>query len=56
MTDDELADKFRECAAWGGLDRDQTTTVLDIVWRIEELKDVSELMKLLRLPQRAAHR
>ncbi len=56
MTDEELAEKFRQCAMWGGLDRDQTKTVLDLVWRIEELKDVSELMKLLRLPQRATHR
>lgn len=56
MTDEELAEKFRQCAAWGGLDRDQTKTVLDLVWRIEELKDVGELMKLLRLKQRAAHR
>ncbi len=55
MTDDELAEKFRQCAAWGGLDRDQTKTVLDLVWRIEELSDVGELMTLLRLPERAAH-
>jgi 2-methylcitrate dehydratase PrpD len=49
MTDEELAEKFRQCAAWGGLSGDQTKTVLDLVWRIEELKDVRELMKLLRL-------
>ena len=56
MTDEELAEKFRQCAAWGGLDRDQTKTVLDLVWRIEELKDVGELMKLLRLSERTAPR
>ena len=56
MTDEELAEKFRQCAAWGGLVRDQTKIVLDLVWRIEELEDVGELMKLLRLPERAAHR
>ena len=55
MSDDELADKFRECAAWGGL-RDQTKTVLDLAWRIEELRDVGELMKLLRLKEHAKHR
>jgi 2-methylcitrate dehydratase PrpD len=49
MTDDELAEKFRQCAAWGGLSGDQTKKVLDLVWRIEELNDVGELMKLLRL-------
>lgn len=48
MTDEELADKFRQCAAWGGLDREQTQAVLDRVWRIEELADVGELTKLLR--------
>ncbi len=56
MTDEELAEKFRQCAAWGGLDRGQTKTVLDLVWRIDELKDVGELMKLLRRPEQTAHR
>ena len=55
MTDAELAEKFRQCAAWGGLNRDQTKTVLDLVWRIEELTDVGELMNLLRLKERASH-
>ena len=50
MTDEELAEKFRQCAAWGGLNRDQTKAVLDLVWRIEELGDIGELMKLLRRP------
>jgi 2-methylcitrate dehydratase PrpD len=49
MTDEELAEKFRECAAWGGLDRAKTQAVLDLVWRIEELKDVNELT--MRLPR-----
>jgi 2-methylcitrate dehydratase PrpD len=52
MTDEEIAEKFRQCAAWGGLNRDQTQTVLDLVWRIEELSDVSELTKLLRFKER----
>ena len=56
MTDEELAEKFRQCAAWGGLNRDQTKTVLDLVWRIEELNDVADLMKLLRLKGQAGHR
>ena len=47
MTDDELSEKFRQCAAWGKLDRDRTQAVLDLVWRIEELKDVNELTRLL---------
>jgi 2-methylcitrate dehydratase PrpD len=56
MTDEELAEKFRQRAAWGGLGADQTKAVLDLVWRIEELRDVGELMKLLRIKEHAAHR
>ena len=55
MTDEELAEKFRQCAAWGGLNRDQAKTVLDLVWRIDELKDVHELMKQLRHAKHGLH-
>jgi 2-methylcitrate dehydratase PrpD len=48
MSDDELSDKFRQCAAWGGLDRDRTERVLDLAWRIEKLPDINELTELLR--------
>jgi 2-methylcitrate dehydratase PrpD len=48
MTDDELSDKFRECAAWGGLEKAKIEQVLKLVWRIEDLKDVNELTRLLR--------
>ena len=47
MTDAELEEKFRQCAAWGGLDRDRSKAVLDLVWKIEELRDVNELTRLL---------
>ena len=47
MSDEELSEKFRQCAAWGGLDRERTKSVLDLVWRIEELNDVTELTRLL---------
>src|SRR5688572_25915995 len=47
MSDQELSDKFRECAAWGGLDRAQSQAILDLVWRIDELKDVNQLTRLL---------
>ncbi len=56
MSDEELAEKFRQCAAWGGLNRDQTKAVLDLVWHIEELNDVGALMKLLRLKEQTRHR
>ena len=48
MTDAELEEKFRECAAWGGLRREEADQVLDLAWRMEELKDVSELTRRLR--------
>ncbi len=48
MTDAEVEEKFRECAAWGGLPRDQANQVLALAWRIEELQDVGELTRLLR--------
>jgi 2-methylcitrate dehydratase PrpD len=48
MTDEELAEKFRQCAAWGGLDKARTDAVLKLLWKIEELADVNELTKLLR--------
>ena len=48
MSDTELSEKFRQCAAWGGLDREQTQAVLDHVWKIETLPDVNEITRLLR--------
>ena len=48
MSDDELADKFRQCAAWGGLDRDQAKLVLDLAWRIETIENIGELTQHLR--------
>jgi 2-methylcitrate dehydratase PrpD len=47
MSDDELAEKFRQCAAWGGVDRERIERVLDLAWRIETLADVNELTSLL---------
>src|SRR5438105_3819217 len=49
MSDDELKEKFRQCAAWGGLDAEQTRTVIDLAWRIETLDDVGELTQHLRI-------
>lgn len=48
MTDDELSEKFRQCAAWGGLDAGRTQAILDLAWNIESLRDVNELTALLR--------
>jgi 2-methylcitrate dehydratase PrpD len=49
MSDKELEEKFRQCAAWGGLDSSQAKAVIDLVWRIETLADVGELTQHLRL-------
>ena len=49
MTDDELAEKFRQCAEWGKMPRERIATVLDMLWHIESLEDVNELTKLLRI-------
>ena len=48
MTDAELAEKFRECAAWGGLAKDRSEAVLELLWKLDELADVNELTALLR--------
>ncbi|HEX7021988.1 MAG TPA: MmgE/PrpD family protein [Trueperaceae bacterium] len=47
MTDDELADKFRECAAWGGLSPADTERALDLIWHFEEQADLGELLRVL---------
>ena len=49
MTDDELSEKFRQCAEWGKMPKERTATVLDMLWHVEALKDVNELTKLLRV-------
>ena len=49
MSDDELFTKFRECAAWGGLKRDEAQRVIDLVWKIDDLANVAELASLLRV-------
>jgi 2-methylcitrate dehydratase PrpD len=48
MSDAELSEKFRECAAWGGLSREQAEAVLKTAWRIEDVADVGELTRMLR--------
>jgi hypothetical protein len=55
MSDRELADKFRECAAWGKLPGAQAEKVVDMVFGLEKLKSVRELTRLLA-PARAARK
>ncbi|HXX85469.1 MAG TPA: MmgE/PrpD family protein [Casimicrobiaceae bacterium] len=51
MSDEELQRKFRECAKWGGLKDSTAERVIDCVWRIESLRDLRELTRLLVRPQ-----
>ena len=49
MSDEELAEKFRQCASWGRLKKEAIEEVLKLLWKVEELRDVNELTKLLRV-------
>ena len=51
MSDAELEQKFRECAAWGGLERTQAQRVIELVWKIERLDNVGDLARLLAVPR-----
>ena len=52
MSDYELADKFRECAAWGKLPKASADKVVDRVFALEKLKSIRELTKLLAISKR----
>lgn len=55
MSDDEVADKFRECAAWGGLPPAQADKVIDLVYGLEKLPRIRSLTRLLAIaPARRA--
>src|SRR2546425_10760695 len=47
MSDDELEEKFMECATWGGLDRSCAQRIVDLAWRIDELENIDKLTRLL---------
>lgn len=47
MSDRELSDKFRDCAAWGQLSKAKTEQVIDLVFGLEKLKSIRELTRLL---------
>ena len=49
MTDDELATKFRECAAWGKLPKSNADKVVEMVFSLEKLKSIRNLTRLLAL-------
>ena len=53
MTDEELANKFRECATWGKLPRASAEEIVEMVFSLEKLKNIRELTKLLQTGGRA---
>lgn len=48
MSDEELANKFRECAAWGRLPKASAEKVIELVFGLEKLKNIRALTKLLQ--------
>ncbi len=48
MSDDELANKFRECAAWGKLPKASAEQVIELVLGLDKLKNIRALTKLLQ--------
>jgi 2-methylcitrate dehydratase PrpD len=52
MTDEALADKFRECAAWGGLAKPNAQKIVDAVFGLEKARSIRELTRLLALPNK----
>lgn len=51
MSDHDVENKFRRLAA-GKLDRARTKKVIDVVWKLDQLKDISALMPLLKTNRR----
>lgn len=52
MSDTEIANKFRECAAWGGLSATSADRVIDQVFSLEKLPRVRALTRLLAITPR----
>lgn len=52
MSDQEIEDKFCRLAA-GKLDRARMNNVIDVVWKLDRLKDVGALMPLLKVNGRS---
>jgi len=47
MSDDDLAAKFRECAAWGGLPPGLSDRIINLVFNLENLPSTRTLTRLL---------
>ena len=49
MTEDEVADKFRDCAAFARMPKDRAEKTIERVLSLEDVKDIRELTALLRI-------
>jgi 2-methylcitrate dehydratase PrpD len=49
MSDAELADKFRDCAQWGGLPKPNAEKVIDLVFGLEKVRSAREITRLLAI-------
>jgi 2-methylcitrate dehydratase PrpD len=49
MSDEELAGKFHECAAWGKLPKANADKVVEMVFNLEKLKSIRSLTRLLAI-------
>lgn len=52
LSDDEVAGKFRECAAWGGLPAANTEKIIERVFGLEKLSHVRDLTRWLAVAPR----
>ncbi len=52
MSDDEVANKFIECATWGGLSKTGAGKIIDMVFNLEKLRSTRELTRLLAIAPR----
>jgi 2-methylcitrate dehydratase PrpD len=57
LVDDELIEKFNECAAWGGIPQAQSARALELLLALERVDGIDEVMTCLvaaRTPSRSA--
>ena len=48
LTEKEVAEKFRDCAAFAQMPKDRTEKTIELVLELEGVKDIRELTRLLR--------
>ena len=56
MSDQELSDKFRDCAAWGKLSKANAKKIIELVFGLEKVKSIRELTRLLATGVRPARK